>query len=520
MTPPSTPASRGRVVMLVDNTVEGDSRVQKSARSVAEAGWDVTLIGRSPTNKEDEFRVGPALVRRVNVPYVLHGRYRRMPRAGLRGLLGYRLPDAYNVRDRQLELLRRDVADRAAVDQEAGRRSLGTIVLARRYRAQLFVHRARAHVYRATVKRNRNDDRLGARVSTEVWHRLLRDGAWRRLDPLLVDFECAYAPVIDRLKPDVIHAHDFRMIGIAVRAARRLRKAGRQVKVIYDAHEFLPGVGQTHRWQLANRGYEKQHIHAADAIVTVSPPLAEMLVEHHKLPETPAVVLNAPPAPDPSRPHPGDVRSTIGLAADVPLVVYIGGAARQRGIATVIEALPALPDAHFAMVSQHVKYVDEIMARARALGVDDRVHRVPYVAQEDVTTYISTASAGVHPLVHAVDGRPLVNHEVALATKFFDYAHARLPMVVSDVRTMADAVRSTGMGEVFVAEDADDLARALRAVFDDPERYRKAYDAAGLLESWSWEAQAEVYREVYDKLGVVPADRTKAKAQAEDKARP
>ena len=40
---------RGRVVMLVDNEVTGDSRVQKTARSAAEAGWDVTLLGCAPT---------------------------------------------------------------------------------------------------------------------------------------------------------------------------------------------------------------------------------------------------------------------------------------------------------------------------------------------------------------------------------------------------------------------------------------------------------------------------------------
>ena len=37
--------TRGRVVMLVDNGVQGDSRVQKTARSAAEAGWDVVLLG-------------------------------------------------------------------------------------------------------------------------------------------------------------------------------------------------------------------------------------------------------------------------------------------------------------------------------------------------------------------------------------------------------------------------------------------------------------------------------------------
>jgi hypothetical protein len=122
------------------------------------------------------------------------------------------------------------------------------------------------------------------------------------------------------------------------------------------------------------------------------------------------------------------------------------------------------------------------------------------VAQDDVVTYISTASAGVHPLVHVLDGQPLVNHEVALATKFFDYAHAGLPVVVSDVRTMAEAVRATGVGEVFVAEDADDLARAVRAVLADPERYRKAYEAEGLLDGWSWEAQAAKLTALYDRV--------------------
>jgi hypothetical protein len=70
---------------------------------------------------------------------------------------------------------------------------------------------------------------------------------------------------------------------------------------------------------------------------------------------------------------------------------------------------------------------------------------------------------------------------------------------------MAEAVRATGVGEVFVAEDPDSLAEAIRAVLADPERYTKAYDAEGLLDGWSWEAQAEVLRRVYDRLGVRPA---------------
>ncbi|OEV10809.1 hypothetical protein AN220_30960, partial [Streptomyces nanshensis] len=48
----SAPAGRrGRIVMLVCNGVEGDSRVQKTARSAAAAGWEVVLLGRSPDGR-------------------------------------------------------------------------------------------------------------------------------------------------------------------------------------------------------------------------------------------------------------------------------------------------------------------------------------------------------------------------------------------------------------------------------------------------------------------------------------
>ncbi|HET9517795.1 MAG TPA: glycosyl transferase family 1, partial [Actinoplanes sp.] len=92
------------------------------------------------------------------------------------------------------------------------------------------------------------------------------------------------------------------------------------------------------------------------------------------------------------------------------------------------------------------------------------------------------------------------NHEIALITKFFEYSHARLPLVVSDVRTMATTVRATGQGEVFTAEDVDDYVRAVLAVLAEPQRYRAAYDQPGLLSGWTWQAQAEVIDAVYSRL--------------------
>ncbi|MGH3735606.1 MAG: glycosyl transferase family 1, partial [Micromonosporaceae bacterium] len=54
--------------MLVDNGVRGDSRVQKTARSAAEAGWEVILLGIAPGGREESWTLGPARVRLLPLP--------------------------------------------------------------------------------------------------------------------------------------------------------------------------------------------------------------------------------------------------------------------------------------------------------------------------------------------------------------------------------------------------------------------------------------------------------------------
>jgi glycosyltransferase involved in cell wall biosynthesis len=135
-----------------------------------------------------------------------------------------------------------------------------------------------------------------------------------------------------------------------------------------------------------------------------------------------------------------------------------------------------------------------LVAKAAALSAEDRVHLVPYVPHDQVVGFLSGADAGVIPIHH------WPNHEIALITKFFEYAHARLPMIVSDVRTMAQATREVGQGEVFRAADLEDYVRSVKLVLADPTRYRAAYDRPGLLDGWTWQSQSKILDEIYTRL--------------------
>jgi len=522
---------RGRVVMLVDNGVEGDSRVQKQARSAAAAGWEVTLLGFRPQSAGPaEWTVGGAKVRVIGLKRPLKT-HRSALRWSLRRPLAYSSLPMANNRLQTVRAWHADLTMRFAVLGMA-RRSGGSARAERLGRLRLVPARVANKIFQAWVRlRVAEMHRLKAaredpasplnRAMIRFWQATRGEKCWRRLDPTLYDFEIGYRDEIDKLEPDIIHANDYRVLGVAARAKLRAAAHGRDVKMVWDAHEYVPGLAPVSWWPgwlPAQIAYEREFAGYADAVVTVSPALSELLRDDYALSEPPAVVQNCPQRDEIDTGGTGpdlDLRADCGVAADTPLLAYCGGITPVRGVTLMVEALPDLPGVHVAFVSLHPNggrgSIDEIEATARRLGVADRIHVLPYVQHWQVVPYLSSADAAVSPLLH------LPNHEIALSNKFFEYSHARLPVVTSDVRTMSEVVRRTGQGEVFVAGDREGYLRAVRAVLADPQRYRAAYDQPGLLDQWTWNAQAAVLDHVYS--GLLPGSAPRTAAQPAESSR-
>lgn len=502
-----TRTTRGRVVMLVDNDVEHDSRVQKQARSMADAGWDVHLLGKVGAGPVHRWRIGSAQVRLLVMPGHLVRRPGDLRRARLRSPLAY--PAGWlvesrrqAVRARREDLRLRRIAARFPREEDGPRPAERLRVPVARATTAALAHwvELRARRTAKLIRSRRHGDRPLDRLTTRLWEGALKDRSWRRLEPHLWDYELAFGAVVDELQPDLIHANDFHMLGVGARAKIRARERSRDVKLVWDAHEFLPGIrpwDAHHRWQAAQVAHEREYARFADAVVTVSDELAQLLASTHNLAERPTVVLNAPTAREA---EPGDrgpsIRDALGVAPEVPIMVYSGSASPARGIEIMVEALPRLASVVCALVvsKPDSEYVSSLVARAHELGVSDRLRLLPYVPFDRVVSFLSTADVGVIPIHH------WPNHEIALITKFFEYSHARLPIVVSDVRAMAEVTRRTGQGEVFEAGNLDAFTAAVRAVLAAPDRYRAAYADPELLEQWTWEAQAAVLDGVYSRL--------------------
>lgn len=477
--------------MMVGNDIKHDTRVYKSALALADGGLEVTVLGWSPSGYREETQFGPVRIIRVPVAWRLRDKAlaKRAARRTKR-----RIPAPPTSRDKRIRALHDGL--RRAEAKEFGGRSLDARVKLGRL-GRIAQGKTDAVLARLAPKEEQWREAFAEWMGEQT-----RFASWRRDLPEIDDFELAYAPVIDAQEWEILHAHDVHHVGTAARAVHRRRAQGRPAKWVYDSHEYVEGLPiyppRTKRFVAAYVDLEQEYIHRADAVITVTPDLAEHLRAQYQLPVTPTVVMNSPQLATQVTLDRPDVRATCGLAPDVPLVVYSGGVTPARGIQTVVSALPELPEVHLAVVCvphNKTRNVKALREQAEELGVADRLHLLDPVGPAQVSAFLATADIGVHPLVH------FGGHEFSLPNKLFEYLHAGLPLVVSDCRALARFVRENEVGAVFTAEDPASCAAALRDVLEREAALRERIAGdSGLLEPYGWERQAASLRGLYREL--------------------
>jgi glycosyltransferase involved in cell wall biosynthesis len=200
------------------------------------------------------------------------------------------------------------------------------------------------------------------------------------------------------------------------------------------------------------------------------------------------------PAPDARE----AARARLGLPPAAALVFAAGRLVRKKGFEYLIDALPLVESAspvHLAIAGGG-DLAEELRARARTAGVQDRVHFLGDLAQDQVGTWFAAADAAVVPSVRDdsgnVDGLPnTVLEALASGTPVVSTPAGGIASVIEDGRT----------GVIVPERDALALAAALAHLLRDPER-RAAMGRAGraLAEGrFGWEAAAARFEAAYDR---------------------
>ena len=329
-------------------------------------------------------------------------------------------------------------------------------------------------------------------------HFLKREGLWPEAEfrnlTLYLDLVAQnMLPHINEINPSLLHSHDLMGLQVGASISHLFAANGKHLPWLHDLHEFVAGLDSLPpNYMETCLAYEARYLRKADALVTVSQKLANELKNNYKLRNLPTVIYNCPYSNDVVDKSVGDIRSKLKLSEDTPLVVYIGGANKLRGCTTIVEAVAKLPKVHIAFVSNS-PYMKELEQLGNELGIGHRFYRLPTVNSDKVTSFIRTADVGIHGLIH------YPNAEVAMPNKLFEYMHAGLPSVVSDVEEMKRFVDKHQIGCVYKAEDVESCAQAIQDAIDKKKHYSSKITSA-LKSEYSWQSQEKTLAKLYGNL--------------------
>ena len=478
---PEWPAGEGpRILTLIGNDITVDIRSRKTAASLSRSGFSVIAMGVTSSKQAAsiESHHGAFLCR-----YPITEEFRSIPlifrfsNESIKYLINCLVSYTGNQ-------IKRDRIQRTETDE----RSIKAIFGRYKSRAVMIFLKTKRKILLGSLWF------VSRRFSRMTWR-----SSWKWVLPEMHRYEKSLGPVIDQLKPDLIHVHDIFHLGLAARAIQRASQNGRNIKLVYDIHEYIPGLPIEIRKRCGYEDLENEYAHMADALVTVSPGLKTLTEKRFSVPVT--IVLNAPDLISATTTKP--LREIVNISSEETLMVYVGGIAPHRGAELILKTMKDLNESiHLVFVSASMTgYIAELKDRSIEMGIDDRVHFAPFVEPEAVVSYISSADLSLIPL-----SREIENYEVALPNKLFQSIHAGVPVVVSDNPDMERFVKQSGIGEVFLGGDSLSMSEAISKVVNDPATYDLAIKDENLLSKTSWEHQIGLLLKTYENLGISTHD--------------
>lgn len=196
-----------------------------------------------------------------------------------------------------------------------------------------------------------------------------------------------------------------------------------------------------------------------------------------------------------------DVRRDLGLA-DRPVVVCVSRLMPRKGQDVLIRALPAvrqrIPDAALLVVGGGPAR-QSLQRLSSAVGVADSVVFTGSVPWPQLPAYYGAGDVFAMPCRSRLGGLDVEG----LGIVFLEAAACGLPVIAGDSGGAPDAVADGVTGQVVDGRAVSQVAAAIAALLDDPERAR-AMGARGrewVQAEWSWGAAADTLRGMLDGAG-------------------
>lgn len=238
----------------------------------------------------------------------------------------------------------------------------------------------------------------------------------------------------------------------------------KRVELFYDSHEYFtevpelvsrPGIQKI--WKRIERWIFPKLKH----VWTVNESIAKLYREAYGVEV--GVVRNVPFT---SSPAVAKTKSELHLPAGKKILLFQGaGINIDRGGEEAVQAMQYL-DHCFLLFIGSGDVIEALKTMASRMNLRERVKFIPRLPFEELQSYSMAADAGL-----TLDKDTNLNYRFSLPNKIFDYIHAGLPVLSSNLIETRQIIENYNIGMVAGSLNPVQLAESIRAMFSDEKRF-------------------------------------------------
>ena len=293
-------------------------------------------------------------------------------------------------------------------------------------------------------------------------------------------------------KVDILLANDLDTL-----LANYLVSRIRNVKLIYDSHEYFTGVPEIQNrpfvrkvWQTIERWIFPRLKH----IYTVNQSIARIYEKQYNV--NVGIVRNVSNKWNKS----GNCsRSRLGLPADRFIVILQGsGINIDRGAEEAVLSMRYL-DNTILMIIGDGDILKNLKQLVSEQGLQSKVMFMEKVPYNILMNFTCAADVGI-----TLDKDTNLNYKYSLPNKLFDYIQAGVPVLASKVIEVENIIKSYNIGDIIDNHNPEHIASKLNSMFLDTDRmqlWKKNLQIAG--EELCWEVEQERIIEIFRKAGLL-----------------
>lgn len=298
---------------------------------------------------------------------------------------------------------------------------------------------------------------------------------------------------------DYIWANDLPCLKPAVKIKKQTG-----AKLIYDSHEiyietlnqFFPSKTSlfkslVFRFLLAfmrfvGRKEEKKLLKKTDHFVTVGNELRKYFEEKYNY-EGIRILMNCPPKS--KMPEPFDLKLLLGINQTSKLFIYQGVLNYGRGLHLMIEAFNYVNNNIFLLILGSGMIKQELLDLVKLNNLEHKIFFHDKVDLKVLPDYTAAADFGMN-LLEDIN----LSKKYAVPNKLFEYIHAGLPVVSSNMPESAVVYNEFNIGKL-VENDVHKIAEAINdIVIEDIKVYRN--NCALAANKYNWENQVQLINEI------------------------